>query len=148
MLEKEAVKFFQDRKEYKRILTAIFEKYKRLGRFSGTFELKGLTGEECRVLAPLNYKYFNAKEAKVSVKRFIDHFCSGRFEGLDFAKVLVIYFKDDLTTYKEEKEYKERKKEEFFKELLNANRGTRSELWLQEALETKGIGYNILIIIA
>ncbi|AKN30067.1 hypothetical protein Ccar_04190 [Clostridium carboxidivorans P7] len=145
MLEKEAVKFFQDRKEYERILTAIFEKYKSIGKLSGTFQLKELNDDERRILAPIHHKYFAAKEAKVSVKKFLDHFCSGRFEGLDFTKVLAIYFKDNLTTYREEKEGKKIKKEEFFKELININKGTKSELWLQEALENKGFGYNILI---
>lgn len=145
MLEKEVVKFFQDRKEYERILTAIFEKYKSIGKLSGTFELKELNDEERRILASIHHKYFAAKEAKVSVKKFLDYFCSGRFEGLDFTKVLAIYFKDNLTTYREEKECKKIKKEEFFKELININKGTKSELWLQKALENKGFGYNILI---
>lgn len=143
--ETEAVKLFQSKNEYKRILSEIFKKYKRLGKFSGVFELKDLTEEERRILAPLNYKYFNAKEAKISVKKFLECFCSGRFEGLDFAKVLAIYFKDDLTTYREVKEDEKRKKEEFFKEVLNIDKDTMAELWLKEALETKKFGYNILI---
>lgn len=142
--EKEAVEFFRHNKEYKRILTAIFEKYKRLGKFSGTFELKELTAEEGRILAPLNHKYFNAKEAKVSVKKFVDYFCSGKFERLDFAKVLTLYFKDDLITYKEERENKGRKKEQFFKELLSMNKDTRAEIWLKDSLENKNFGYNIV----
>ncbi|WP_209700908.1 TIGR02679 domain-containing protein [Clostridium algifaecis] len=143
--EMEAIKFFQSKNEYKRILSEIFKKYKRFGKFTGIFELKDLTEEEKRILAPLNYKYFNAKEAKISVKKFLDYFCSGKFEELDFAKVLEIYFKDDLTTYREEKEDEQRKKEEFFKELLSINKRTIAVVWLQEALEAKKFGYNILI---
>lgn len=141
----EAVKFFQSKNEYKRILGEIFKKYKRLGKFTGTFELKDLTEEERRMLAPLNYKYFNAKKAKISVKKFLNYFCSGKFAGLDFAKVLAIYFKDDLTTYREAKEDEKRKKEEFFKEVLNIDKDTMAEVWLKEALKTKKFGYNILI---
>lgn len=142
--EKEALKFFQDKKEYKRILTQIFQKYKRLGKLSGTFELKDLTKEEQIILAPLHHKYFAAKEAKVSVKKFVDYFCSGKFQGIDFPKVLAIYFKDDLITYKEEKEDKKRKKEEFFKELLFTNKGTRAAIWLKKALENKSFGYSTI----
>lgn len=142
--EKEALKFFQDKKEYKRILTRIFEKYKRLGKLSGNFELKDLTEEERIILAPLHHKYFAAKEAKVSVKKFVDYFCSGKFQGLDFPKVLAIYFKDDLITYKEEKEDNERKKDEFLKKILSINKGTRAEVWIKEMLESKSFGYSII----
>lgn len=91
--EKELVKFFQNNKGYTRILTLIFKKYKSLGKLTGTFELKDLTPEERRILAPLHHKYFKAKEAKVSIKKFVNYFCSGKFEKVDFARVLSIYFK-------------------------------------------------------
>lgn len=91
--EKELVKFFQNNKGYTRILTLIFKKYKSLGKLTGTLELKDLTPEERRILAPLHHKYFEAKEAKVSIKKFVNYFCSGKFEKVDFARVLSIYFK-------------------------------------------------------
>lgn len=140
----DAVTFLKDKKEYKRILSEIFEKYKRLGKFSGIIELKNLTEEERRILAPLNHKYFNAKEAKVSVKKFVDYFCNGKFEGLDFGKVLAIYFNDELITYREQKEDKQRKKEEFFNTLLMINEDTKGEEWLQYALENKICGYSMV----
>lgn len=142
--EKETIRFLESKKEYKRILSAIFEKYKRLGKFSGSIELKNLTEEEQRIFAPLNHKFFNAKEAKVSVKKFVDYFCSGKFEGVDFAKVLAIYFKDSLVTYKEEREDKQRKKEKFFDNLLLMNKDTRGVFWLQYALENKRFGYSMV----
>jgi hypothetical protein len=115
-----------------------------LGKLSGNFELKDLTEEERIILAPLHHKYFAAKEPKVSVKKFVDYFCSGKFQGLDFPKVLAIYFKDDLITYKEEKEDNERKKDEFFKKILSINKGTRAEVWIKEMLESKSFGYSII----
>lgn len=142
--EKELVKFFQNNKGYTRILTLIFKKYKSLGKLTGTLELKDLTPEERRILAPLHHKYFEAKEAKVSIKKFVNYFCSGKFEKVDFARVLSIYFKDNLVTHKKEREERERKKEEFFKELVLINKGTRAELWLKEILENKNFGYSII----
>ncbi|MCG4570771.1 DUF2397 family protein [Clostridium cochlearium] len=62
----------------------------------------------------------------------------------DFARVLSIYFKDNLVTHKKEREERERKKEEFFKELVLINKGTRAELWLKEILENKNFGYSII----
>lgn len=143
--EKEAVKYLQQNSDYKRILKLIFEKYKRLGKFSGTFNLKELTEGERRILAPLNYKHFNAKEAKEDVKKFVQYFCVGRFEGIDFAKVLELYFKKNLITYKEEKEDKSRRKEEFFKKVIFKNKHTRGAVWLNEVLEKKSFGYATII---
>lgn len=142
--EKEAVKFFQDNREYTRILTSIFKKYKSLGKLTGNFELKDLTQEERRILAPLHHKYFNAQKARVSIKKFVDYFCSGKFEGIDFSKVLAVYFNDNLSTYKKEREEEEREKENFFKEILFINKGTRSEAWLKEVLGNKSFGYSMI----
>lgn len=143
--EKEAVIYLQHNSDYKRILKLIFEKYKRLGKFSGTFYLKELTDGERRILAPINHKHFNAKEAKEDVKKIVQHFCVGRFEGIDFAKVLELYFKRELITYKDEKEDKNRKKEEFFRKVILNNKYTRGGAWLNEALQKKDFGYVTII---
>lgn len=90
--EKELVKFFQNNKGYTRILTLIFKKYKSLGKLTGTFELKDLTPEERRILAPLHHKYFEAKEAKVSIKKFVNYFCSGKI----IEDVEEIYYSGDF----------------------------------------------------
>ncbi|KGM96599.1 hypothetical protein Z968_06060 [Clostridium novyi A str. 4552] len=142
--EIEALKFFRDKKEYHRILIEIFKKYKSLGKLSGTFKLKNLTKEEQMILAPLNHKYFVAREANVSIKKFIEYFCSGKFEQIDFTKVLSMYFKDDLITYKEEKMQNRTKKEDFFHELIYNNRGTNAENWIREMISKKNYGYNII----
>ncbi|MCS4470533.1 hypothetical protein JQ036_05740 [Clostridium botulinum] len=51
----------------------------------------------------------------IYIKKFVDYFCSGKFEEIDLSKVLAAYFKDNLVTYKKEREEKEREKEKFLK---------------------------------
>ncbi|QXM06568.1 TIGR02679 domain-containing protein [Crassaminicella indica] len=142
---KEAICFLKKHKGYTRILKGIRDKYKQLGKLSGMILLEDLSHEEGIILGAINHKFYAEKTVRLSVKKFLDYFCKGKFEGIDFVEVLKIYFKDDLLTNKELKEIRKNKIEIYFNNVLKEFEGTKGYLWLKTALEEKKYGYNTII---
>ncbi|TCO77394.1 TIGR02679 domain-containing protein [Marinisporobacter balticus] len=142
---KEAICFLTEQKGYKRILKGILDKYKQLGKLSGMIVLEDLSHEEGIILGAIDYKFYAEKRGKISVKKFVDSFCKGRFEGIDFTEVLKIYFKDDLLTNKALKEMRKNKRETYFFNILNQFENTKAYQWLKAVLDEKNHGYHTLI---
>ncbi|KYH35068.1 hypothetical protein CLTEP_10610 [Clostridium tepidiprofundi DSM 19306] len=141
----EAVEFLKKNKAYNKILKEILIKYKKLGKLSGMICMENLTSEEAMILAPLNHNFFAEKKGKFSVKKFMDNFSKGRFEGVDFVEVLKVYFDDNLITNKEKRDLETEKREKYFKTILEQCEGTRFEIWLNRALCEKKYGYKIIM---
>lgn len=142
---KDVVKVLKDNKAYKKILKEILDKYKKLGKLSGIIVLENLSEEEGLILAPLDYKFYSEKRGKLSVKKFVQHFSKGKFENIDFTEVLKEYFKDDLITNKEFKDYKQKSREEYFQNILQQFEESKAYKWLINVLGQKKYGYNIII---
>ncbi|MCT4605658.1 MAG: DUF2399 domain-containing protein [Marinisporobacter sp.] len=142
---KSAIAFLKEGKGYKRILKEILEKYKKIGKLSGMILLEDLSQEEGMILGAIDHKFYTEKRAKFSVKKFIDHFSRGKFEGIDFLEVLKGYFQEQLLTHKEVKERKERKKEIYFSSILKEFENTKEALWLEATINEKKYGYHTMI---
>lgn len=144
-VHEDAVRYLKDKDGYKRIMQEIYKKYKRLGKLSGSFTLKNLTKEEGQILAPLDYNFYNAPEAKVSIKRFVENFSKGKFQDIEFVEVLKLYIGKELKTDKEIREEKSIKKNKFFAELIQEMDNTRAGIWLKQTIMSKGKGYITII---
>ena len=145
-LVKEAVSYAKSKKELNRILKEILFRYKALGRFAGSIELSNITEEESRIIGSIDYKLFGKREVKLSIKRFIEYFTKGRYEGLNFEAFMKEYFKEELTTNKETKEKKEQKKRCFFSKIIEEAEGLAwGAEWLFTAIEEKSYGYTTLM---
>lgn len=145
-LEKEAAIYLKSKKEYNKIMEVFKEKYKKTGKLTGKVKLTNISKEEGLVLGSIDHSLFGAQEGSLSVKKFIDFFSQGKFEGIDFIQVLKEYFGEkNLKTNKEIKENKEVIKEEFFIRLFNELKNEKVKLWLKEALSLKKSGYQSIL---
>ena len=145
-LEKEASQYLKTKKEYKKIMEAFKEKYKKTGKLTGKIKLNNISKEESLILGSIDYSLFGVSEGSLSVKKFIDFFSQGKFEGIDFIQVLKEYFgENNLKTNKEINENKELVKEEFFVKLFNELKNEKVKLWLKEAIKSKKFGYQSIL---
>jgi uncharacterized protein (TIGR02679 family) len=142
---KEAVEYLKSKAEYHNLLKEMQLKYKKTGKLTGSINLEGLNESEVLLLAPLNPDVYETKSGKINIRKFIEHFSKGRFEGIDFIEVLKEYFKGELKTNKEVKEELVLKKEYFFKRALEEIEDSRMKIWLIALLEFKKFGYNIVL---
>jgi uncharacterized protein (TIGR02679 family) len=140
----EAVKYLKERPEYKNVLRELHNKYKKTGKLSGSIYVEALTDLEVLLLAPLNPEIYEKKAGKINVKRFIEFFSKGRFEGVDFLLILSKYIEGGLKTNRELKEEKELKKERFFQNIIEDTGNSYAKMWLLALQEFKKYGYNIV----
>ena len=84
----EAVQYLKGKPEYEKVLKELHGKYKKTGKLSGSINVEALTEKEVLLLAPLNAEIYEKKGGKVNVKKFIQFFSKGKFEGIDFLAVL------------------------------------------------------------
>lgn len=142
---KDAVEVLKSNKAYDRILREMANKYKQKGSLGGSIELKELTSEERLLLCKMDSSFINSKNAKFTLRKFLNTFNNTALEGLDFLEILKLYFNDDLITNKELRENKALKKEEFFAKVLQEFQETKAYIWLKSSLENKSYGYQIII---
>lgn len=140
----EAVQYLKEKPEYEKVVKELHGKYKKTGKLSGSICLEALTEKEVLLLAPLNPDIYEKKGGKVNVKKFIQFFSKGKFEGIDFLAVLSEYVAGELKTNREIKEEKELKKERFFQSIVAESGNDFTKLWLTALQEFKKYGYNIV----
>ena len=141
MREKELADYLRQNKGYKRILEVIIERYRRLGKLGGTIALGQLTEEEVKILSPYDYRVSETKTCKITVKKFVEGLCRGKFEGADFEEALKQYSGLDLTSHKETKQKQALAEQQFYKQLIQNLTQPSVKAWLEVALEEKAYGY-------
>ena len=141
-LEKEAVDYLKSNKEYTKIMKALKDKYRKTGKLTGKIQITEISKEEGLLLGSIDHSLFDANKGSLSIKKFIDFFAQGKYEGIDFLKVLFEYYGEDvLKTKKEVKEELDLLKERFFIEIFNEVKNHEFKMWLKAALEFKKYGY-------
>lgn len=142
---KEVVSYLQTAIEYKRIMKEILKKYKQLGRLGGSICLDKLTEKERVILAPLDYSLYTAQRCKIPVQKFVDHFCTGRFEGIDFTEILRVYNKGVLVSNKDLKNQETFNQEKFFLEIYEASTMEEVRQWIYDTYNQKTQGYALFV---
>ncbi|MGM9974158.1 MAG: TIGR02679 domain-containing protein [Clostridiaceae bacterium] len=140
----EAVEYLRSKKEYHTILLKLREKYKKTGKLTGRIKLENLTKEQGLLLGGIDHNLYVNLEGNLSVKKFIEHFSQGQFQGIDFIEVLNLYFPEELRTNREVREEKELKKEAYFQLLMNELQEEKTRLWLEAVFTFKKHGYGII----
>ena len=143
--EQEAIRFLKENKQFYKLLDAMKEKYIRMGKLTGKVSVKGLTSNESLALSAIEPEIYGSDSGEVSIKRFINYFTKGRFEGIDFFEVFNDYYGGTLKTNKESKEESINKKDDFLDKLLNETKESHVEIWLRALVEFKKYGYNIFL---
>lgn len=144
-LVEEAVAYLKEKKEYDRILKALRVKYKKTGKLTGKITVEELSQEEALLLGPLDYNLYENRGGSFSIKKFMEYFCQGRFQGVDFLEVLKLYFGGEIKTKQERIDEENLLKDSFFQELLGKINREEVRLWLSAALEYKKYGYNSIL---
>lgn len=143
--EKEAISFLKENKQFHKLLDAMKEKYVRMGKLTGKVSVKELTTHESLALSAIESEIYGNSSGDISIKKFVNYFTKGRFEGLDFFEVFNGYYGGTLKTNKEKKEERINKKDDFLDQLLNGIKEAHVEIWLRALIEYKKYGYNIFI---
>lgn len=141
-IEQEASYYLKEKSEYKAILKPIIEKYKKTGKLTGKVTVENLSEKESLILGSIDYNLYENKGGSFSIKKFIEHFSMGKFEGIDFLEVLKLYAGGEIKTKQETKEEKDTIKQIFFKNLFNRLKREETKLWLNAVLDYKTYGYN------
>lgn len=143
---KECVNYFKSIKAYKRMFEAIRDKYRSLGNLGGTIELKNLSSDEQEALSGLLKRdYYSKKSASIKLEKIINALENTKFAGVDFEKILIGYFGEDLISNKEEKRIYDEMRKNFFDEILKKNEGSLAYNWLESLLKNKDNSYKFII---
>jgi len=143
--EREAFKFLKENKQFNKLLDAMKEKYIRMGKLTGKISVKDLTSEESLALSAIAPEMYGKNFGDISIKKFVNYFTKGRFEGIDFFEVFNEYYGGTLKTNREDKEERINKKDDFLSNLLGKITEVHVELWLKALMEYKKYGYNIFL---
>ena len=143
--EKQASKFLKENKQFNKLLDAMKEKYIRMGKLTGKISVKDLTSEESLALSAIEPEIYGEHSGDISIKKFVNYFTKGRFEGIDFLEVFNDYYGGTLKTNREDKEEKINKKDDFLNKLIDETKEVHVEIWLKALIEYKKYGYNIFL---
>ena len=121
-IEREASKFLKENKQFNKLLDAMKENILRMGKLTGKVSVKNLTNEESLALSAIESEIYGKNFGDISIKKFVNYFTKGRFEGIDFLKVFNDYYGGTLKTNKEDKEERVNKKDDFLSNLIDETR--------------------------
>ncbi|TDT57245.1 TIGR02679 domain-containing protein [Fonticella tunisiensis] len=145
-LEKSCIEYFKSDKGFKRLFEGIREKYRSLGSLGGTVVINNLTQDEREALSGLFKKdYYSRKSASIKVEKLVKALEDTRFSGVDFERVLMGYFGEELISKRKERDIYELEKSSFFDEILYSFQGTRSWKWLKSILESRDNAYRMIL---
>ncbi len=138
------MQFFHKQKGYKRIFTAIHDRYRSLGRMGGRVTLTNLTSAEREVLSNHLRRDFT-KQNRASfggVREFAVSLEMTRFADYSLEEILAAYFSvEELITAKEEARRFSRERREFFEALIRKYGGDGFVgVWLRAVWERSAPG--------
>lgn len=142
----ECIRYFKERKVYRKLFVKVREKYSCLGHFGGTVRLAGLNQEERQQLGGFFQKdYMGQKTITISTAAMEKALRNSRFDGLRWEDILREYFQEELVGKKEQKQKETLRREQFFAEIMAEIPKNQGTLWLEQVLRTQGDGYSLLM---
>ncbi|MCM1045751.1 MAG: TIGR02679 domain-containing protein [Candidatus Gastranaerophilales bacterium] len=142
----ECIQYLKQRKVYDKLLVQMRDKYRSLGHFGGTVQLSGLSREECIQLGGFFQKdYTGKKTVRISAASMEKALENSRFFGLKWEAILRAYFQEEMVGKKEQRLLEQGQRERFFARILSVDPSNPGVRWLDEALQTKGEGYRLLM---
>ncbi|HHY10552.1 MAG TPA: TIGR02679 family protein [Firmicutes bacterium] len=136
------MQFFHKQKGYKRIFTAIHDRYRSLGRMGGRVTLTNLTSAEREVLSNhLRRDFTKQNRASFGVREFAVSLEMTRFADYSLEEILAAYFSvEELITAKEEARRFSRERREFFEALIRKYGDGFVGVWLRAVWERSAPG--------
>lgn len=140
----ECVDFFKDRKGFHRLLSGVRDKYVSLGYMGGSVRLSNLSSEEKAALTGfLKKDYTHQKSATIRIDSIETAIDQSKFKGLSLQQIVEGYFRESLSTRKEEISRQQIQCEEYFNKFLQAD--DRGADWLRRVLEGKLPPYRLIL---
>lgn len=132
-LGRECLAYFRNHPVFGKLFLGFREKYASYGTFSGKVTLRNVTGEEIEDLEGFfQQNYHGRKTVTISAERFERALQGSRFGGLLPKEVLELYFQEELTAKKEQRQEEARRWEQTFADVRTKYAGTAAEEWLLE----------------
>lgn len=138
----DCVRYFREHSVFGKLFRGFWKKYASYGSFTGTVILKNLTQEEIEDLEGFFQKnYHGKKSASITAKQFEKALCESRFGGVQPKEVLELYFCEELTGKKEQRQKEEQEWLRVFHEAQEKHTGTMGAEWIARMQdEKKGMG--------
>lgn len=135
------IAFLRSHPGYRRLLTALRERYEALGRVGGTVELTDLTDAERDVLSShLRRDMSDAGRVRLSMAKFAASLADTRWASWDLIELLESYFDEPLVTREEQQRSFAAERERFFRRVQDAYRGEWGGIWLEAVLQETAVG--------
>lgn len=132
-LDKECLEYFREKPVFDRVLRGFREKYASYGSFSGTVTLRKLSEEELEDLEGFFQKnYHGKKSVSVSAAGFKKALEDSRFSEMEPKRLLEMYFREEMTGKKEQKQQEMQRWRQIFLNLESRYRGTPAQAWIHE----------------
>lgn len=141
----EAVQYFRSNHGYYRLLKGIRNKYVSYGEMKGNVVITNPTKVERQALSGLMKKdYSKNKTITINIMKLQNQLQHTKFSGVNLKAIIHTYFKEGIITNKDSKKKYRKELEEFFKTILEQNKGTYIYPYLEEIIENKDhIYYNL-----
>ncbi|MGN0293520.1 MAG: TIGR02679 domain-containing protein [Lachnospiraceae bacterium] len=132
-LDRECLEYFREKTVFDRVLRGFREKYASYGSFSGTVTLRKLSEEELEDLEGFFQKnYHGQKSVSVSAAGFKKALEDSRFGEMEPKRLLEMYFREEITGKKEQKQQEMQEWQQIFLNLESRYSGTPAEAWIYE----------------
>ena len=137
-MAKQMAKYFKEKPEYKRLLNGIKSKYINFGEIKGNVVIKNPDNAEAEALSGLMKKdYSKNKSISINLAVLQKRIDESKFYGAELKDIIFEYFKEEITTKKENKNSYENQLSEYFKEIVEQNKNTKIYNTLKEIVESK-----------
>lgn len=137
-MAKQMAKYFKEKPEYKRLLNGIKSKYINFGEIKGNVVIKNPDKAESQALSGLMKRdYSKNKSISINLAILQKRIDESKFYGAELKDIIFEYFKEDITTKKENKKSYENQLLEYFEEIVEQNKNTRIYNTLKEIIESK-----------
>lgn len=117
----------------------------KIGVVGGTVNVPLTSENQKDIEGLLGKAYHKQSHAKISWKQLKKSLEITVYEGVDFKRVLELYFEETFMTKLEKNKIVRLETDEFLQDILNENIGVLSKLWIEEVLSNKnGVYMSVL----
>ncbi|BDU51476.1 TIGR02679 domain-containing protein [Haliovirga abyssi] len=142
--EQELVKYLKSKKDLRKILIIIKNKYESFGKFLGKIKKEKLSRAEKSALSEITGENYEIGKKTILIENIIKSFNNMNFSNDNFKLALEIYFNENIIYKKDKMENYEKQREKFFVDLYEWYAETVGGEFLKFLIEGNK-GNNILI---
>jgi len=130
----EAVRYFKNQPGMHRLLGALVDKYRSLGRFGGIVVLDEPSREERAVLEAFLRKRLSGEQVCISVKQFSEVFADTKFGSLDLLDVLQTWHGGEIVGKQQERARRDQARAAMFRQFMAKYPHPFCQTWLTAIL--------------